>query len=257
MVTASTAVTIPDLPAVVIGEVGHARTEPVAHRFRHRAYQWLVDLDAPVEMPRLLRPFARFRAADHLGGRGGGPEAIRADVERFAAAQGVDLPRGSRILMLANARVLGYVFDPLSVFWCLGPDGDVVCLVAEVHNTYGERTAYLLHPDRDGRARTDKTFYVSPFNDVSGSYRMRFGMDRDRVEVTITLERPGQAPFHAVFGGTPRRATPARVLATVLTMPLMPQRARALITVHGVWLWLRRLPIVPRPEHVPTQEVQR
>lgn len=250
--------TPPPLPALVVGEVAHERRTPLRHRFTHRAYQWLIDLDEPPRPPSVLRPFASFRAADHLGpDDGGGPAGIRANVERFLAAQGVDLPAGSRILMLANARVLGYVFDPLSVFWCIDPDGAVVCLVAEVHNTYGERTAYLLHPDEHGTAETEKTFYVSPFNDVSGSYRMRFVLREDAVAVSIRLDRDGHAPFHASFTGTPRPATPGRLVRALTTMPLMPQRARTLITVHGVWLWLRRLPVVPRPVHTPAQEIQR
>ncbi|MGZ8179488.1 DUF1365 domain-containing protein [Williamsia sp. SKLECPSW1] len=250
--------TLPDLPALVVGEVAHERRSPIAHRFAHRAYQWLIDLDDPPRPPTALRPFARFRSADHLGrDDGGGPASIRANVERYLAAQGVDLPAGSRIVMLANARVLGYVFDPLSVFWCIDPDGSLRCLVAEVHNTYGERTAYLLHPDDHGVAQTEKTFYVSPFNDVSGSYRMRFELDRGTVAVSIRLDRDGHAPFHASFTGTPRRATTSQILRAVVTMPVMPQRARTLITVHGVWLWLRRLPVVARPVHTPPQEVQR
>ena len=68
--------------------------------------------------------------------------------------------------MLANARVAGHVFDPLSVFWCFDSGGDLACVVAEVHNTYGERHAYLLRPDHTGTARTGKELYVSPFNDV-------------------------------------------------------------------------------------------
>ena len=70
-------------------------------------------------MPRLLRPFSTFRAADHIGD----PAAtIRANIERFCQAQGVDVT-GHRLVMLANARVLGHTFDPLSVFWAIAPDG--------------------------------------------------------------------------------------------------------------------------------------
>ena len=76
--------------------------------------------------------------------------------------------------MLANARFLGYVFDPLTVFWCFAADGSLRCVVAEVHNTYGERHAYLLRPEADGTAEVGKEFYVSPFNDVSGRYDFRF-----------------------------------------------------------------------------------
>ncbi|MDQ3465026.1 MAG: DUF1365 domain-containing protein, partial [Actinomycetota bacterium] len=150
---------LPSLPALVEGVVTHDRRAPLRHRFSYRVYQWLVDVDRPPALPRWLRPFASFNSADHLGS----PErTIRVNVETFCAGEDIDVS-GGRILMLANARVLGHVFDPLSVFWCLDDDGGVRCVVAEVHNTYGERHAYLLDTDASGRASTDKAFYVSPF----------------------------------------------------------------------------------------------
>ena len=101
------------------------------------------------------RWLARFRARDHLGD----PRAsIRANLDRFLAARGVDLG-GGRVTMLAHARVLGYVFNPLTVYWCHRPDGTLACVVAEVHNTYRQRHAYLLPAD-DGagpRCRSSST----------------------------------------------------------------------------------------------------
>ena len=145
--------------------------------------------------------------------------------------------------MLANARVLGHVFDPLTVFWCFGADGDLACVVAEVHNTYAERHVYLLRPDASGRASAEKEFYVSPFNDLSGRYEMRFVLRPDRVGASITLVRDGSAGFTASFSGQPVAATSRAVARQVLSHPLMPQRVSALIRLHGIWLWLRRLPL--------------
>ena len=103
--------------------------------------------------------------------------------------------------MLANARVLGHVFDPLSVFWCYDSDGVLVCVVAEVHNTYGERHAYLLRPDEAGVAVTDKDFYVSPFFDVSGTYELRFTLRPDLVATSVTLRRAGRRRVHRDLPG--------------------------------------------------------
>ena len=116
----------PPLPALVEGTVRHDRLAPVHHAFRYRVYQWLVDLDRMPRPPAWLRPFAGFRSADHLGDP---TRSIRANVEAFCAGRGVDVG-DCRILMLANARVLGHVFDPLTVFWCVRPDGAVACVVA-------------------------------------------------------------------------------------------------------------------------------
>jgi DUF1365 family protein len=238
---------LPSLPALADGLVTHARRAPLRHRFRYLVYQWLVDVDQPPRLPHWLRPFASFRAGDHHGD----PAAtIRANVERFCADSGVDVS-GGRILMLANARVLGHVFDPLSVFWCLDDDGAVRCVVAEVHNTHGERHAYLLDVDAQGRASTDKAFYVSPFFTVDGRYDLQFRLDRDRVATTVRLRQGdgGEPVFTAVFTGRLQPATPRRLVSLLLRRPFMTQRVSLLIRLHGSWLWLRRLPVVPWTAH--------
>ena len=157
--------------------------------------------------------------------------------------------------MLASARVLGHVFDPLSVFWCYDRDGVLVCVVAEVHNTYGERHAYLLRPDEAGTAVTDKSFYVSPFFDVTGTYELRFTLRPDLVATTVTLRRHDAVAFTATFRGRPEPATRPALARRLIRQPLMPQRISALIRVHGIWLWLHRLPIRSRPHHTPQEGV--
>ncbi len=159
------------MPALVAGHVSHRRRGLVGHGFRHRVYQWLVDLDEVPVQPWYLKPFASFKASDHLGDA---RLPIKANVENYLSLHGIHLGAGGRVVMLANARVLGHVFDPLSVFWCFDGPGALVCIVAEVHNTYGERHVYLLRPDPSGVARTRKAFYVSPFFDVTGDYELRF-----------------------------------------------------------------------------------
>jgi DUF1365 family protein len=235
---------LPELPALVVGQVTHVRPGPVRHAFRHRVYQWLVDLDDVPRQPWYLRAFARFSSADHLGD----PRLpIKRNIENYLARSGIRLGDGGRVLMLAGARVLGYVFDPLSVFWCYAADGVLTCVVAEVHNTYGERHAYLLRPDGAGAAVTDKAFYVSPFFDVSGSYTLRFALRPDLVSATITLRRSGAVAFTATFRGRPEPATRPALARRLIRQPLMTQRVSALIRVHGIWLWLHGLPIRSRP----------
>ena len=243
---------LPTLPALVVGRVSHSRLGPVRHSFRHGAYQWLVDLDALPDPPAYLRPFARFSSADHLGDPA---LPIKANIERFLATRGVELGEGSRIVMLANARILGHVFDPLSVFWCYDGSGRLACIVAEVHNTYAERHAYLLRPDADGQAEQGKELYVSPFFDVSGGYQLRFAMAPDLVSTTVALRRAGSLVFCAAFRGRTEPATRKAVLKQLIRRPLMTQRVSALIRLHGIWLWLRGLPLQPRPVHVPQEGV--
>lgn len=233
------------LPALVTGVVTHVRRRPMHRSFRYRVYQWLVDLDA---VPAYSRPWswlASFRAADHLGDP---DRSIRANLEDFTSRHGVDISTG-RVLMLANARAGGYAFDPLTVFWCLAPDGSLTCVVAEVRNTHGERHCYLLHPDETGRAYAEKSFYVSPFMTVEGEYELRFELVDDRVGASVTLRQDGEVAFVAAFRGRAAPATRRALVAASLRHPLMPLTVTLLIHWHGIRLWLRRMPVVPRRPH--------
>ena len=207
-------------------------------------YQWLVDLDA---VPRRLG----FRSSDHLGD----PRLpIKANVETYLAGNDATLGDGGRVVMLAHARVLGHVFNPLSVFWCYRADGRLAAVIAEVHNTYGVRHAYLLRPDADDCAETAKRFRVSPFFDVVGSYEVRCTLRADLVSTAVTLRRHGEVVFVASFSGRPKPATAGKVTRTLFTQPLMTQRVSALIRIHGVWLWGRGLPVQPRRQPVRAPE---
>ncbi|MGH3506132.1 MAG: DUF1365 domain-containing protein [Nocardioidaceae bacterium] len=239
---------LPQTPALVVGTVRHTRHTPFDRSFSHDHYQWLVDLDALPDFGLLGRLCAGFDALDHLdGGRLGG--GIRGDLTRFLRHRGVDLEPGDRAFMLAHARILGHAFDPLTVFWCVRPDRTLAAVVFEVHNTYGERHAYLLEPDDAGHAEVAKEFYVSPFNDVSGDYRIRLSVTEDRIVVSIVLHRERQRVFTAVTHGRAVPATRRSVLHTVLTHPLLTHRVSFLIRLHGIRLWLARLPIQTRTKH--------
>jgi hypothetical protein len=207
----------------------------------------LVDVDHLPTFPGPLAGLARFDARDHLAGGGDGADrSIRGAVDRFLRAEGIDLAGGS-VWMLAAARVAGYVFNPLSVFWCFGADGDLVATIAEVHNTYGERHAYLLHPDSWGRATVDKAFYVSPFEEVVGHYEMRLPVPVADLDVAITLHRPAQEPFVATLRGRRRPASVGALMRAALRHPFAPLMVTVRIRRQGIALWWRGLPIVPRP----------
>ncbi|HEV7627099.1 MAG TPA: DUF1365 domain-containing protein [Streptomyces sp.] len=226
--------------------VTHVRTRPKRHTVRHRTYMWLVDLDQLPQPSRLLRPLARFLSRDHFGGR---TPTIRAGLERFLAARGMDAPTG-QVLMLANARVLGHVFNPLTLYWCHRADGEITCVVAEVHNTYGERHCYLLHTDETGSATTDKEFYVSPFFPVDGEYRMRLPEPGEKLSLSVHLEREGGRPFTAAVRGRRRPATTAGLLRATLRHPWPTAAVSVAIRMHGILLFLLRgLPVRPRPRH--------
>ncbi len=223
-------------------EITHVRADPVRHDVRHRSHLWFVDLD---DLPS-YGPLARFESRDHLGDPA---RTLRANLDDHLAEHGIDL-HGGRITMLANARSLGYVFNPLTLYWCHGSDGAVICVIAEVHNTYGQRHRYLLRPDDDGRVDAEKDFYVSPFHPVDGYYRMTVPEPGDTLAITMTLHRPDGRPFVATVRGTGRAAGRYPALAAALRHPFETQVIRALITAHGIRLWRKGLPVQPRPPHL-------
>ena len=237
--------------------ISHARTAPLRNVFTYGSYLWLVDLDRLPRtlIPGLLKPRVRFRARDHLGDPG---QSIRTNLDRFLAARGVDLG-GGRVLMLAHARVLGYVFNPLTVYWCHRADETLACVVAEVHNTYGERHAYLLHTDERGRAEVPKQFYVSPFYPVDGRYRMSLPEPGDRLALTVTLSRPapenGTETFSASVHGRAVPATARAVAAAAVRHPWSTAVVTVRIRWQGSKLYLRGLRPVPRPPHQPQEGV--
>ncbi|MEJ7741985.1 MAG: DUF1365 domain-containing protein [Nocardioidaceae bacterium] len=242
MTAANSALTV---PALVRGEVRHARFSPVTHSFRYQAHQWLIDVDSPDVAPRGLRTLVSFQARDHVGDAAG---SLGENVRSFIAAQGVSWT-AHRVLMLANARTLGYVFDPLSVFWSYAADGTLEGVLAEVHNTYGERHGYVVEVDDKGVGRADKSFYVSPFLGVFGDYQLKFVHESDKVGAFVTLKQNDQVVFTASFTGKAVPITTRRILAIGLTQPLMPQRVAVLIRLHGLWMWARRLPVIRRQPH--------
>ncbi|MFE1443393.1 DUF1365 domain-containing protein [Streptomyces sp. NPDC058739] len=242
------------VPALYESTIAHVRTAPRRYALRHRTYLWLVDLDRPPRLPKPLRPLARFDPRDHFTGE---QPSIRAGLEAFLAGHGLRLD-GGRVLMLTHARVFGYVFNPLTLYWCHGPGGELRCVVAEVHNTYGGRHCYLLRPHRttgprqprhDDTHHVGKEFYVSPFFPVDGRYRMRLPTPGERLDLTVHLDRQGGRAFTATVRGIRREADTATVLRLAVRHPWSTLAVSAAIRVHGIRLFLRGLPVQPRPAH--------
>lgn len=232
--------------------VGHTRHRAPRRSFQHRLHIWLVDLDSLPRLPRPLRALARFDARDHVGDPRG---TIRQNLDHWLGLRGVDL-RGGQVLMLAHARTLGHVFNPVTVYWCHSPDGALECVVAEVHNTYGERHCYLLHPDEAGTSVVEKQFHVSPFLPNQGKYRMRLDRPDEQLWLQIDLVQDDSTLFTATVSGQRLPTTPSRLLRTALHHTLTPQRVSGLIRRHGIALWLRRTPRTPRQPHAHQEGVR-
>jgi DUF1365 family protein len=229
--------------------IAHARVAPLRNAFTYRSYEWLVDVDKLPRPAGWAALLSGFSAADHLGD----PErSIRANVDEFLRGRGVDLD-GGQVLMLAHARVLGYAFNPLTLFWCHRADGTLACVIAEVHNTYHQRHAYLLETDEQGRARADKELYVSPFHPVDGWYEMSVPRPGERLALSITLNRPNGHRFFATVRGTAVPATRSALLRAAVRHPCSTVMVSARIRWQGIKLYARGLRPVPRPPHCPQE----
>jgi DUF1365 family protein len=241
--------TTTSLPALEAARTGiytttitHTRRRPWQRSFTHRSHTWLVDLDDLPDHGVL----GRFEGRDHLDGREHPERSIRANLAaylRLHDPEGRDRLEGGRVLMAAHPRALGHCFNPITVFWSWDRHGERLPSVVEVHNTYGDRHAYLVEPDDQGRARTDKELYVSPFHGTDGTYELAVPLPTDRLDVAVTLRTDDGARFSASLTGrhdpttTPLRAAPEAL------------RGALLIRLHGIWLWARRLRVHPRPPH--------
>lgn len=233
------------VPAPVLYEtvLRHVRAAPVRHAFTYRSYYWLVDLD---HMPRLSWPLGLLAGFDFREHRGTGTGTLRSTIDAYLWQQGIDLQHG-QILMLTQARVLGYVFNPLTVYWCHDADGELVCVVAEVHNTYGQQHRYLVQLDEHARAVADKVLYVSPFHPVAGYYRLSLPRPETRLALVVSLHRDGQPPFVASLHGRGYPATAARLLHLAARYPLTPLVGAARIRLQGLWLAARGVPQFAQP----------
>lgn len=231
-------------PALYRARTVHRRFGRFERRFAYGLYLWLVDLD---DIPRLPRPFgvlARFRSRDHVGDPG---RTLRDNIDALLAEHAVD-SRRCRILMLTSPAFLGYTFNPLSLFWCLDDSGAARCAVAEVHNTYGGRHAYVLHPGHDGRATAEKQLYVSPFLHNDGRYELRVPAPDERLAVSVRLYGEDSRPtLLATLTGARRPARIGELLRLATRFPLPTLRVAALIRWQGIRLWLRRVPKSERP----------
>ncbi|KRC45030.1 dehydrogenase [Nocardioides sp. Root224] len=221
--------------------IRHTRRTPWKRSFTHRSHTWLVDLDALPDHGVLSPVLGSFEARDHLGDP---DRSIRDNLADFLRRHDVELGTG-RVLMAAQPRAFGFCFNPISVFW-VTPESASPCVVVEVHNTYGDRHAYLVHPDAQGRATTPKQMYVSPFHGTDGTYELAVPVPGDQLVISVNLTTDDGARFSASLTGH-RTAEHSRREA--LRAAPAALRGALLIRLHGIALWLRRLPIRPRPDH--------
>jgi DUF1365 family protein len=242
--------------ALYEGWVMHHRLGPRPHRFAYPIYMHLLDLD---ELPALghgLRLFGyrrprpvTFRERDHLGDPS---RPLRENVLEHLRAHGRNEEIG-RIQLLTQCRVMGYVFNPVSFYYCHSPAGALVAVIAEVHNTFGEQHAYVLtseSPDRFSGAEK-KVFHVSPFMTLEGTYHFRLTALAEALSVGIDLHRGADRLFATTLTLRRRPLTDAALFALLTRYPLAPLRVSAQILWEALHLWRKRISYHPKPPYDP------
>lgn len=240
-------------------DIFHARLRPVARRFRYRVLSLLIDIDRLPEADRCSRVFSvgrfnllGFNSADH-GASDGGP--LRPHVEAQCRSAGVDSAI-SRILLLCSPRILGYVFNPLSVYFCLDAEGRAAALVYEVHNTFGERHFYVARAASDAGGaipphECDKGFYVSPFLDMSLRYRFRARVPDDALSLRIIERDQDGVMLTAIWQGKDIGLRAGRLLRVAFDTPLAGFKTIAAIHWQAMLIWLAGVGVRTRPRHNP------
>lgn len=232
-------------PAVYPTRVTHLHRTPNQHYGEHRSYAWYVDVDDLPVLPRWLRPFARFEAADHFAGDP--TDTLRQRVDAFLARHDIHLP-GGRVTALLMPRVLGRTFAPLSLFWCQDSAGVTRCVIAEVQRVDGERRAFLLPAAEDGAAAVRDGLRGAPFAGDDSYFLVRVPRPDEAVDLAISLHRNDQAALVATWRGTRRRASAGRVVLLQLAYPLAPQMTRMAMRIQSAMLRWRGIPVWPHPE---------
>ncbi len=242
----------------IVGQTYHGRKGKIENAFRYSVDYVLVDAEAEVETPTLFARNGRGVTSLHDTDHGGPPKQGRGaawvrDVLAQYQIQGVE-----KVELLAQPRVLGHVFNPVSFWLCRRADGVLIAVISEVTNTYGDRHSYLCqHPDMAEIARSDqlhatKLMHVSPFQPVEGDYTFRFDITDDRIGVWIDYGRAAGGLI-ATLTGKREPLSNASILRSLFRRPLGARRVLALIHWQALKLWIkgalfRDRPTPPRDE---------
>jgi len=239
------------------GEVMHARLKPFGHRFTYRVFSLLVDIDRLAELDRMTwllrvnRPgLASFHESDHVETPG---ETLRAFADRQLTEAGVK-KSPARVLLLAYPRIFGYVFNPISVYFCYDDNDALIALIYAVRNTFGGRHIYV-SPIRPGdlgpagvRQTQAKLFHVSPFIGMDTRYHFRILPPGRMVRLRIHETEDGAPLLSATFIGAARPLATPDLGACLIRFPLMTLKIILGIHWEALKLWLKGARFRPSPE---------
>lgn len=241
------------------GHTWHGRKGEIRNDFRYSVDYLLLNAEAETKAPGLFRRNRRGLVSLHDSDHGGAPGQGRGPAWAREVLQSYQLPCPGPLLLLAQPRVLGHVFNPVSFWLAHDADGGLRAVIAEVTNTFGDRHSYLCfksdHTEigSGDQLNAQKIFHVSPFQPVEGEYAFRFDIREDRIGIWIDLTRDGGGVTATLTG---RRAplTIRSAMRMLFRRPFGSRRVLGLIHWQALKLWWKGATYRPRPEP-PTKEV--
>jgi uncharacterized protein len=238
--------------ALYRGAVMHQRLRPKRHRLSYRAFWLLLDLDEIDPLDSGLRLFSRnrfnlfsFHDRDHGDGSW---RPLRRQIDDYLAAAGVDLD-GGPIRLLTMPRVLGYVFNPISIYYCHQADGRLAAVVYEVTSTFRVRHSYVIPVTGDGAFRQvcGKALHVSPFIGMDIDYAFRGWAPADDLALAIDAADASGLLLSAVMTGRRAPLSDGAIAAAAASIPLLTLKVVAAIHWEALKLWLKGVSLAPRP----------
>ncbi|WP_438950814.1 DUF1365 domain-containing protein [Porticoccus sp.] len=245
--------------ALYSGKVTHQRLRPKKHRFTYRVFSLCLDLDELELLHHRLRLFSvncfnlfSFHEKDH----GSGKSDLRGQITQLLTEHGF-ADATARIKLLCYPRILGYVFNPLSIYFCYNDQQQLSAVLYEVSNTFKQKHTYLIRVDSTRQNKlieqqAEKAMYVSPFMPLATHYSFRISPpDQQQVSVFIRQSddqtgKPGNHVLLATFNGKHRIFNDATLLKLFFSHPLMTLKIIGAIHWQAIRLWLKGLPLQPR-----------
>ena len=248
------------------GQVRHARLKPKRHAFAYPTYFLMLPLrqlqreGTKAELAVNRRGALSFFDVDHGDGRAPAQGGALAWFTELLHQEGVNDADGE-IWLQTFPRVWGYTFKPVSFWYAHRTDGSLAAIMAEVHNTFGERHCYLLDAPRYGQTLTArKVFHVSPFCAIEGHYRFRFmralHQGQERIVARVEHDDDAGPLIETSWSGVLQPATAAALRLALWRFPLMTFGVVARIHWHALQLWLKRVPFWHKPP-LPEKSVTR
>lgn len=242
--------------------VMHHRLAPKVHHFQHSIFMFYLDLDEleTVAQKNLLFSHNRknlysFRDADH---EPAGENPLKERIAAFLRRHGLELEPAGRVMLLTLPRVAGYVFNPISIYYCFDDGGKPLCAVAEVGNTFREMKLFLLRPeeleaDATFHKLAPKQFYVSPFSSLDLRFDFKLKIPGDQLDIKIDDRDGADKVLLSTLIGRRAELTNRNLAWFTLKYPLVTVKVIFLIHWHALRLWLKRVPFYRKAENTARQ----